>query len=94
MGMAERIRASLTAALAPARIELADESAQHAGHAAMKGLPAGETHFRLLVVAERFRGLSRVQRQRLVHKALQAELADGVHALAITALAPEEAGAG
>lgn len=93
MGMAERIRANLTAALAPSRLELVDESAHHAGHAAMKGLPAGETHFRLLVVADRFRGLSRVQRQRLVHKTLEAELADGIHALAITALAPGEPGA-
>lgn len=93
MGMAERIRANLLAALAPGRIELIDESAQHAGHAGMKGLPAGETHFRLLVVAERFKGLSRLQRQRLIHKLLEAELAEGVHALAITALAPGEPGA-
>lgn len=93
MGMAERIRANLVAELAPGRIEVVDESAKHAGHAAMKGLPAGETHFRLFVVAERFRGLSRVQRQRLIHRTLETELADGVHALAITALAPGEPGA-
>lgn len=93
MGMADRIRRSLAAALAPERVELVDESARHAGHAAMKGLQPEETHFRLLVVAEGFRGLSRVQRQRLVHKALEAELADGIHALAITALTPDEPGA-
>lgn len=90
MAMAERIRARLTAALAPERIDLVDESALHAGHAAMKGLPAGETHFRLLVVSERFRGLGRVQRQRLVYHAMAEEMADGIHALAVTALAPGE----
>lgn len=94
MAMAERIHASLTAALAPQRIELVDESAHHAGHAAMKGLAAGETHFRLRVVSDRFRGLNRVQRQRLVYQALAAEMADGIHALAITALAPGEDQAG
>lgn len=90
MSMAERIRAKLDAALAPGRLELVDESAMHAGHAAMKGLPPGETHFRLTVVSAAFRGLNRVQRQRLVYQALAAELADGIHALAVTALAPEE----
>lgn len=94
MVMAERIRANLTAALAPARVELVDESTHHAGHAAMKGLPAGETHFRLLVVSEHFRGLNRVQRQRLVYQTLADEMAGGIHALAITALAPGEKGAG
>lgn len=90
MAMAERIRASLTAALAPERVELVDESALHAGHAAMKGLPAGETHFRLLVISGRFKGLNRVQRQRLVYQTLADEMASGIHALAITALAPGE----
>ena len=93
MAMAERIRASLTAALAPERIELVDESARHAGHAAMKGLPPGETHFRLLVVSERFSGLSRVQRQRLVYQALAEEMTAGIHALVVTALIPGEDGA-
>lgn len=93
MSITTRIRDKLTAALAPERLDLEDESARHAGHAAMKGLAAGETHFRLTVVSARFAGLNRVQRQRLVYQTLAAELEDGVHALAITALAPGEAGA-
>lgn len=93
MSIATRIRDKLAAALAPERLELEDESARHAGHAAMKGLAAGETHFRLTVVSARFAGLNRVQRQRLVYQTLAAEMEDGVHALAITALAPGETGA-
>lgn len=90
MSIAARIRDKLTEALNPSRFELVDESAMHAGHAAMKGLGAGETHFRLLVVAEGFRGLSRVQRQRLIYRILAQELAEGLHALAITAQSPDE----
>ncbi len=92
MSIAARIQAKLTEALAPVRLDLVDESAHHAGHAGMKGLAAQETHFRLTVVAERFHGMPRVQRQRLIYQILAQELADGVHALAITAQAPEEAG--
>lgn len=91
MSLAERIRSNLSRALQPQILELIDESAMHAGHAAMKGLPAGETHFRLTIVAEAFAGTSRVQRQRQIYSLLAAELADGMHALAITALTPAEA---
>jgi len=90
MSIAARIRAKLTEALNPASLELVDESAHHAGHAGMQGLAAQETHFRLTVVAEAFRGLPRVQRQRLVYRLLAQEFADGLHALAVTARSPEE----
>ncbi|WP_300295193.1 BolA family transcriptional regulator [Ferrovibrio sp.] len=91
MSLAQRIRTNLTHALQPQALELIDESAMHAGHAAMKGLAAGETHFRLKIVADAFAGMSRVQRQRQIYSLLAAELADGVHALAITAQTPAEA---
>lgn len=98
MLLADRMRTKLTAALQPVRLELVDRSAEHAGHAGLKEhvaagrAPAsGETHFDLLVVSPAFRGQSRVTRQRLVYKAVAEELAAGVHALAITALTPEEA---
>lgn len=90
MSVAARIQAKLAEALNPGHVDLVDESAMHAGHAAMKGLAAGETHFRLTVVAEAFRGLPRVQRQRLVYRILAEELAGPVHALAVTAITPEE----
>jgi BolA protein len=91
MSIAARITAKLTEALAPLRLDLEDESARHAGHAAMKGLAAGETHFRLTVVSTQFAGQGRVQRQRLVYRILAEELAGPVHALAVTALTPAEA---
>ncbi|WP_341896801.1 BolA family protein [Ferrovibrio terrae] len=90
MSIATRINTKLTEALAPTRLELVDESAHHAGHAGMQGLAAQETHFRLTVEAEGFRGMTRVQRQRLIYQILAQELADGVHALAISARVPGE----
>jgi BolA protein len=87
--VAARIRAKLTAAFAPAALDVVDESARHAGHAGAR--PGGESHFRIRIVSAAFAGVSRVERQRMVYSALRDELAGPVHALALTALAPEEA---
>jgi BolA family transcriptional regulator, general stress-responsive regulator len=90
MRVAAEIEARL-AGLEPQRLELADESARHAGHAGAR--PQGESHFRLLIVAEAFTGRSRLERQRLVYGALGDLLRTDVHALSITALSPAEAAA-
>ena len=78
----------LTAALAPLRLELDDQSARHVGHAGHDG--RGESHFALTVTSAAFAGLSRVARQRMVYAALGDLMADRVHALTIRALAPGE----
>jgi BolA protein len=90
MTRAELIRDKLTAALHPTLIEVEDDSARHAGHAGAKGLPAGETHFNVKVVAAAFAGKSRIERHRVVNFILENELKQGVHALAIDAKAPGE----
>lgn len=87
--MKDQIRAKLAEALAPESLDVIDESALHAGHAGAR--PEGETHFRVEIVAAAFEGLSRVERQRLVYKILAAELADSVHALALSASPPAAA---
>jgi len=85
------IREKLTAAFAPAALEVKNESHLHAGHAgACEGAP-GESHFRVRVVSDAFEGMSRVDRQRAVNAALKSELAGPVHALAIAAMTPAEA---
>jgi BolA protein len=89
MRMQERIRARLLDDLAPMHLDVIDESAQHAGHAGAR--PGGETHYRIDIVSPAFAGKSRVQRHRLVYDALAAEIADGVHALALATRAPGEA---
>ncbi len=86
--VAERIRTKLEAALSPVRLEIVDESHLHRGHA---GAPeGGESHFRVLVVADAFADLGPVARQRLVNAALKEELAGPVHALAMRVLTPSE----
>ncbi|WP_298670496.1 BolA family transcriptional regulator [uncultured Sphingomonas sp.] len=87
--IATEIAARLTAALAPIRLDVLNESAQHRGHMGDDG--SGESHFRVVVESAAFTGQSRVQRQRLVNQALADLLRDHVHALAIRAIAPGEA---
>jgi BolA protein len=85
---AHRLEAILSRAFAPSLLRVADDSARHAGHAGAR--PGGETHYSVLLVSEAFRGQSRVARHRLVHDALAAEFAGGLHALALTLRTPEE----
>lgn len=92
MRVAEAIRLKLTEAFAPEKLEIEDESARHAGHAGAR--PEGESHFRVVIVASRFEGMSRLARQREVYGVLQAELASDVHALALRTLTPAEDRAG
>jgi BolA family transcriptional regulator, general stress-responsive regulator len=63
-----------------------DESDRHKGHAGAR--PGGETHFRVRITAEAFRGKGRVDAHRLIYAALGGEIAGGLHALAIDAKAP------
>jgi BolA family transcriptional regulator, general stress-responsive regulator len=78
----------LTAALAPTRLELEDQSHQHIGHAGHD--PRGESHFALTIESAAFAGLSRVERQRKVYAALGDLMRDRIHALTFKALAPDE----
>jgi BolA protein len=76
----------LNSALSPTRVELTDDSEKHRGHAGYN--PAGESHFTLEIESEAFAGRSRVERQRMVYKALGDLMQDRVHALQIKARAP------
>ncbi len=93
MTVAAAIHDKLTAAFAPSLLEVRDESARHAGHAGASRADGGvgETHFSVRLVSARFDGLSRVERQRKVYAALDAEFRAGLHALSLTALTPSEA---
>jgi BolA protein len=91
MARRDLIAEKLTKAFAPASLDVVDESHQHVGHAGHR--EGGETHFRVYIVAEAFRGKSRLDRHRMINETLAGELAGGVHALAIHASAPGEGGA-
>lgn len=89
MSVRSRIEAVLQENLAPLRLDVIDESHHHAGHQPdMTG--TGETHMRVRIVSERFAGLGRVQRHRLINELLKPELDAGLHALAVEPAAPGE----
>jgi BolA protein len=76
-------------ALEPLELEVVDESEGHRGHAGYR--EGGNTHWRVAIVSPRFAGASTVQRHRMVYQALGNLMNNPIHALAITARAPEEA---
>lgn len=88
MSVERDIRNKLTEAFAPEALEVVNDSHRHAGHAGSPG--TGESHFTIKVVSAAFAGKSRLERHRMVNQALAAELAGKIHALAVTALAPDE----
>jgi len=75
------------AGLEPDLLEIYDDSAEHAGHAGAQG---GGGHYQVLIVSRRFLGQSRVTRHRMVYEALSGMMQQQIHAVAITALTPEE----
>lgn len=89
MTVRDRIRSRLTEAFRPEALDVVDESELHKGHAGHR--PEGESHFRIRITAEAFRGKSRVAAHRMVYDALADEIAGGVHALAIHAKAADQA---
>lgn len=93
MTVSDTIRAKLTAAFSPALLDVADESARHAGHsgATRDDGSHGETHFHVRIVSDAFEGVGRVERQRRVYAVLEAELKGTVHALSLAALTLTEA---
>ena len=76
----------LTEAFAPTRIEVINDSAKHHGHAGDDG--SGESHFTVVIEAPAFAGKSRLERQRMVNRALGDIPGERVHALSIQASAP------
>lgn len=74
--IASDIEAMLKEAFPDAQIELTD-------------LKGDGDHYAANVVAEAFRGKSRVQQHQLVYKALKGKMGGELHALALQTVAPE-----
>jgi BolA protein len=90
MRTADLITKKLTEAFSPQSLKVLDESHQHEGHAGHR--PGGQTHYRIYIVSQAFKGKTRIERHRMINHSLSAELAGGIHALAIHAAAPGEGG--
>ena len=81
-----QLRSAIERALAPASLEIVDDSARHTGHPGARG----GGHFRVTLVSEAFRGRTRLERHRLVYAAVAPLMSGAVHALNIIARTPEE----
>ena len=84
MKIKNSIEKKLTLAFQPSVLEVINESHQHS-------VPLNsETHFKVVIVCEKFRDLSLVQRHRKVYDELKQEMTEGVHALSVHPMTPEE----
>ena len=77
MMIREQIETKLRAAFEPVFLEVVDESYRH-------NVPAGsESHFKVVLVSDRFVGERFLNRHRMIYGTLSEELASTVHALAL-----------
>ncbi|WP_172328343.1 BolA family transcriptional regulator [Mangrovicoccus sp. HB161399] len=81
MGIAEQIRDRLEEAFQPSELSVLNESHLHAGHAGHDG--SEESHFRVAIAAPAFGEMSRIGRERAIHKALGKDIMGAIHALAL-----------
>lgn len=81
--IAQEMETLLIAAFAPSKLAVINDSAKHHGHSGDDG--SGESHFTIQIESAAFVGQSRVNRQRMVNKALGDIPGQRVHALAIKA---------
>ena len=87
MSRATLIENCLREAFAPSKIEVRDDSHQHAGH---EGAKSGGGHFAVTIVASSFQGKTPVQRHQMIYQALGGMMKKEIHALSIQALVPDE----
>ncbi len=81
MIVSEEIREKLQTAFQPRVLEVVDDSESHRGHAGYR--EGGQSHFNVLIEADSFAGLNRIERHRAVHAALGPELVGRIHALSL-----------
>ena len=86
--IAQEIERLLESAFAPTMLAVTNDSARHHGHAGDDG--SGESHVTVEIESAAFAGVSRLERQRMVNRALGDLPGQRVHALAIKARAPGE----
>ena len=82
------IESRLTQAFAPTHLTVTNDSARHSGHMGDDG--TGESHFSVEIESAAFAGVGRLERQRMVNRALGDIPGQRVHALAIKVKAPGE----
>jgi BolA-like protein 1 len=83
----EKLRESLEAS----HVEIIDNSWMHAGHVAMADVNRTEgTHLQVIVVSPQFEGVGLLNRHRMVHEVLKEAFSQGLHALELKTMTPDE----
>ncbi|MEE8482918.1 MAG: BolA family protein [Acidiferrobacterales bacterium] len=83
----DKIEKLLTDALTPVSLHITDDSHEHAGHG---GYHEGGSHFSVAVVSQSFHSLDTLSRHRVIYEALGDMMKQEIHALKISAFAPDE----
>ena len=82
--VATSMQTKLSQHFSPQHLEIINESHMH-------NVPRNsETHFKVLVVSEKFQDTKLIARHRMVNDVLSEELRSGVHALSIVAKTPDQ----
>ena len=81
MNYVTRIDKTLRENFEPVFLEVLDESELHRGHVGFK--EGKQTHFKIIISAKIFEKMSRVARERAIHKALGSSMMQDIHALSI-----------
>ncbi|KAF8848767.1 bola-like protein [Acephala macrosclerotiorum] len=90
--MEDIMRAKITTALQPTKLEIHNDSHLHAHHKAMASSTSSETHFRVVITSDAFKGKMQPARHRMVYGLLKEEMAKegGIHALQLRTKTVEE----
>lgn len=88
MNLREHIEQKLQEHFSPTELIVLDESHLHAGHSSAPA--GGESHFRVMIVADAFENISKPMRHRSVYKVLETEMKERIHALALQTDSPQE----
>ena len=86
MSVLSQLQHRLETRLEPESLEILDESDRHRGHSGWK--EGGETHFRIAIKSSSFGGMSRIGRERAVHRAIGKDLLAKIHAISLHLSAP------
>ena len=79
-----QIELKVKEALDPEHLEVINESSQH------NVPPGSESHFRIIIVSEKFADQTLLDRHRKMNEILAGELKDYIHALALETFTPKE----
>ena len=84
MRVQRSIETKVTEELKPVYLDVTNESSMH------NVPPDSESHFKLVIVSEKFVGLTRVKRHQTINGILEKELREDLHALSMETLTAEE----